>query len=186
MKFIPLFYLFFLISPFLYSCNGNRCEEYSSIEDSFIMEDFFEIEILSPNNDTKKAIGEYVSSFIRNSSDYCEDTLNIEINCFASWEPSRNDNPYLININEIDTDWFYLTINEGESTENSINWAKRKDRQILQPIKEILEAGTFYIFCDNCDVSPQNLLDRYFAPMVKTEIICEMRLPSFQNKNSNK
>ena len=145
--------------------------------DSLVCEDLFEVIVLSPNDDVKKAIGDSMLSFILNHSDYYGDTLIIKIECNARWETSRNDDPYLIRINEIDTSWFYLTINESESTETSMNWKKEKDRPILKTIKAILDTGSFSLCCLNYDdVSPQSILSGYYDSIAETEISFTMRL----------
>ena len=172
MKHILITFVAILLSSFLFSCNGNKKEM-----DSLVCEDFFEVIVLSPNDDVKKAIGDSMLSFILNHSDYYGDTLIIKIECNARWETSRNDDPFLIRINEIDTSWFYLTINEGESTETSMNWKKEKDRPILKTIKAILDTGSFSLYCFNYDdVSPQSILSRYYDSIAKTEISFTMRL----------
>ena len=131
-------------------------------EDSLATEDIFAVIVLLPNEDVKKTIADIISPFIHYRSDYYEDTLNIKIECYTRWEPSRNDDPFLIKINEIDTSWFYLTINEGESTEAFTNWDKRKDRPILRNIKAILDTASFSICCLNFDdISPQFILSNY-------------------------
>ena len=173
MKHILIVLVAILLSSLLCLCRGNH-NEWDSLETE---EDIFQAIVLLPNDDVKKAIGQSISSFIHDRSFYHEDTLKITIECIAFWETSRNDDPFLIKIIEIDTSWFYLTINEDESTETSMNWEKGKDRPILQTIKAILDTGSFSLYCFNYDdVSPQSILSRYYDSIAKTEISFTMRL----------
>ena len=165
MKHILIVLVAILLSSLLCLCRGNH-NEWDSLE----TEDLFQAIVLLPNDDVKKAIGQSISSFIHDRSFYHEDTLNITIECSAFWETSRNDDPFLIKIIEIDTSWFYLTINEDESTETSMNWKKGKDRPILQTIKAILDTGSFSL-CDlNYDESPQSILSSYYDSIARTDI----------------
>ena len=155
-----------LLSCCLFSCNEKKQQL-----DSMVCEDFFEVIVLLPNDDVRKSIGERISAYVSNRSDYYEDTLKIKIECNASWETSRNKDPFLIKINEIDTNCFYLTLNSGESAETLMNWGKKKYRPILRAIKTILDTGSFSLCCLNCDdVSPQSILSRYYDSIAETEI----------------
>ena len=143
-------------------------------------EDLFEVYVLVPHDDVKKTIGESISSSIFNRTDYYGDTLYIEIECNACWKTSRNNDPYLIKINEIDTDWFYMRINEGTSAETVMNWVNEKDRPILQTIKAVLDTGSFSLYCFNYDdVSPQSILSRYYDSIAKTEINFTLSLSNY-------
>lgn len=179
MKFIPFFFIFLLLSPVLYSCNRNRSEK-----DSLIMEDIFEIDVFRPTDIVRNSIGELLLSLHQNRFDYLGDSICIQIECSTSWNPSRNTNPYSVKINEIDTDWFFLSINEGVDTEISMDWDKLSDEPILRTIKTILDTGTYYLCCINhVDVTPQSILDRYhdFDTNARTDINFKMWLINGKN-----
>lgn len=177
MKFISFFYAVLLLSSVLYSCSGKISGEDSI--DSIVIEDFFEVDVFKPNDDVKKAIGESLMPLISNRLDYSRDSTCIQIECHAIWDASRNTNPYSIKINEIDTNWFFLTINEGLDTEISIDWDRLSDRQILRTIKTILDSGTYSLCCINFDnVTSQSILNRYhnFGSIARTDINFKMWL----------
>ena len=165
-RFFPIVLILCCLS--LFSCDGSR-----GVEDSVVMEDYFEVDVFIPNDDVKEAIGKKMLSFIPNDID----STCIQIECNAIWNVSDNDNPYSIRVVEIDTSWFYLTINEGKATESIMNWGRLTDRPILQTIKAILDTGTYSLCCINHDdVSPQSLLNRYYDSIAETEIKLKMCL----------
>ena len=174
MKQISMILSALLLSPILYSCNGNRSEE-----EDIIMEDFFLGDTFEPNNDVKQTINESLSSLSPNIFDYFGDSISITIHCRAMWNTSRNTNPYSIKINEVDTDWFFVTINEDFATETTMDWEKPSYRPILRTIKTILDAGTYVLCCMNIDdITPQSILNMYhdFDSIAMTDIYFKMYL----------
>ena len=140
-----------------------------------VIVDHFEIDVLKPHDDVKKTIDECVSSQIYDYSMSSNDAIRIRIECDAIWEPSNNANPLSIKIAEVDTSWFYLTINEGLRTETTMNWRSPSDRALLQTIKTILDTSTYSLQCVNRDdITPQSILDAYVGPFAETRIDFKM------------
>ena len=157
--------ILFLFPIIICSCNN------SNRADSLVIEDYFEVPGLIPNNNVKKAIGKNVLSCISGRFDYDIDTVCAQVECNAIWNVSECTDPSSIKVIEIDTSWFYLTINKGKTTESIMNWSCLADRPILQYIKKILDTGTYSLYCVNYnDVSPQSLLNNYIDSVAKTEI----------------
>ena len=174
MKLISCIYIALLLSPVLYSCNGNRSDE-----DSIVMEDVFEIDVFKPNDEVIRSIDDSLSSIIPPLFEHLEDSICIQIECHASWNTSSNPDPYSITINEVDTNWFFVTINEGLNAETILDWDKPSDRLILRTIKKILDAGTYVLCCTNIDnINPQSILNMYhdFDSMARTDIDFKMCL----------
>ena len=171
-RFFPIVLILCCLS--LFSCDGSR-----GVEDSVVMEDVFEVDVFKPNNDVKEAIGESLLSLIPNRFTFEGDSICIKIECHTKWNVSENTNPYSIRIDEIDTNLFFLTINEGLDTETTMVWGKPSDRPILRTIKTILDTGTYSLCCINIDdVTPQSILNMYhdFGSIAMTDINFRMCL----------
>lgn len=171
-RFVAIF--IFTAFVLMISCNiGNRHE----LNQDDLTVDHFEVDVLIPNDDVKKAVEKSTYSLINSHTIDSNNTIRIRIECDAIWEPSNNANPLSIKIAEVDTSWFYLTINEGLRTETTMNWRSPSDRASLQTIKTILDTGTYSLQCVNCNViTPQSLLDAYVGPFAETRIDFEMRI----------
>lgn len=166
MKHISLFFLVLLLAPVLYSCNGNRNEDDSDV----ILEDIFIDDFLIPNEKVKETIGEILLEFLSNCSDYHRDTISFQIECPASWNVLRNSNPSSIKITEIDTNRFYLTINERTDAGTYVSWNNIFVKLLLQKIKTILDTGTYSLCVTPDDISPQSQLSSYYDSIVETVI----------------
>ena len=174
MKHILIIFVVTFFSSFIFSCNIKIKETDVETEDLFLAI------VLSPNDDVKKTIVDNLSSYILNRLDYYGDTWCIDIVCDAIWDTSRNNDPFLIKINEIDTSLFLLTINEGEYAETLMDWRNGKDRPILQTIKAILDTGSFSLSSLNYDdISPRSILNSYFDSVVTTPINLTMCLSNW-------
>ncbi len=161
------------------SCGSRGCGE-----NSIIIEDYFEVAVLEPNDAVKKTIENVFLPLISDCPVYHKDSTCLNIECNAIWDVINNEDPSSIRVISMDTTWFYLTINEGESTEVTMNWDSPQERHILRTIKSILDTGTFSLYCINHDdVSPKRLLKAYFDSIARTEINCTLCL-SNGNRNT--
>ena len=159
---------YFALFTTLWSCGCNQSEM-----DSDVVEDYFEVDVLVPNEETFSEIGEKTSNW----TFYCllddKDSICMHIECFAIWNVSRNKDPHAIKIIEVDTSWFYLTIHDG--SEYIMSWRNQSDRPLLWAIKTILDTSTYSLVCINHDyVSPQTLLNDYIDSVVETKISFKM------------
>lgn len=154
------------------SCGSSGCNE-----NSIIIEDYFEVAVLEPSDAVKKTIENAFLSRISDYPVYHKDSICLNIECNAIWDVTNNEDPSSIRVISVDTTWFYLTINEGGSTELIMNWDIPKERPVLRTIKSILDTGTFSLYCINHDdVSPKRLLNAYFDSIARTEIKCTICL----------
>ena len=169
-RFVAIF--IFTAFVLMISCNiGNRHE----LNQDDLTVDHFEVDVLIPNDDVKKAVEKSTYNLINSHTIDSNDTIRIRIECDAIWEPSNNANPLSIKIAEVDTSWFYLTINEGLRTETTMNWRNPSDRALLHAIKTILDTSTYSLQCVNCDdITPQSILDTYVGPFAETRIDFKM------------
>lgn len=158
-------------SAILYSCNSNI-----SNNDTSLIEDYFEVDVLLPSDELKEQIRESVASYFINCHIHDKDNVFIQIECNAVWDVTRNPDPSVIKIVEIDTSWFYLTISDSLSYESILNWSNPTDKEILYSVKTILDTGTYSLCCVNHDnVSSQSLLNRYINTIAETAINFKMR-----------
>jgi hypothetical protein len=154
------------------SCGGKERNE-----DSIVTADHFEVGVLEPSDAVKKTIENAFLPLISDYPVYHKDSICLNIECNAIWDVTNNEDPSSIRVISMDTTWFYLTINEGGSTELIMNWDTPKERSVLRTIKSILDTGTFSLYCINHDdVSPKRLLNAYFDSIARTEINCTICL----------
>ncbi len=166
-----------LLPVFVSSCGSNGREE-----NSFIIEDYFEVGVLEPDDAVKKTIEDVLGGLVSEYPVSHKDSICINIECNAVWNVLNNERTSSIKVTSIDTSWFYLTIDEGECTEVIINWDKPTEKPILRTIKSILDTGTFSLYCINHDnVSPERLLNAYIDSLVETEINFKMYLTNGKN-----
>lgn len=149
----------------------SSCGSKERNEDSIVTEDHFEVGVLEPSDAVKKTIADVFSSLFRINPVCHKDSICLNIECNAIWNVANNEDPSSIRVIDMDTTWFYLTIDEGEDTEVIMNWDRPTERPLLRTIKTVLDTGTFSLYCVNHDdVSPKRLLNAYIDSVAKTEI----------------
>lgn len=160
-----------IVSVILLLCIFCSCNCKKTVEDEYIMEDYFIVEILIPNDNAIRDIGKELSNHIPNFSMNNNDSLVIE--CEAIWNVSKNAEPSSIRIIEIDTNLFIIS----DSARILFDWDRQSDRSVLQTIKSILDTATYSLICDNHDeVTPQSIIDGYYDSIVKTMIYFAINL----------
>lgn len=140
------------------------------------MEEFFVVYNLIPNDNVKKTLGEGLLPFVSNLPDNYGDTIRLEIECPAFWNPLENDNMFSIKITEIETAGFYLVINDDTEAGHYLHWDRLSDRPLLRTVKTILDTGTYSLHCVEFEEWTKSFFDvcREYDSIVRTDINFEI------------
>lgn len=170
-----LIFIAFLMVAIWSSCGRNKGGE------DVIMEDFFPVQILIPDDNVRETLSEYLLPFVTNLPDDYGDTICIGISCPAFWTPVENDNMFSLKITEIENEMFFLTINDDTEAGHYILWDRLSDRPLIRDVTTILDTGTYSLHCEGFEETEsfeetKSFFDdcREYDSIVRTDIIFEM------------